>query len=131
MGESRRVRRLIGVAGLSAVLAVGSLAPAGAHSFTADSAVSLGYGADTFRGDLDSGRDACERSRSVTVFKITQDGDVRRVGTDRTNREGNWTVPTDPQPDHGRYFARARGRSTGGYGHRHRCAGDRSRTINP
>ena len=123
MNQSKRTVTFVLLTSVALFVAV--LAPSvGAHESSWDSRVTIDYGgAGAFKGDI-AARDACERGRTVTVFKVTRDGDTRPVGSDRTDSDGNWRVPTDPRPENGRYFARAVGRRTGGYGHNHRCEGD-------
>lgn len=130
MWGSRIIRRIIGIA-TGALLIAGLMAPTvGAHERTFDSNVTIRLDGNVFKGAVGNPRAECQRGRTVTVFKIRRNGNLRRVGSDRTNANGNWFVPTeDPRPE-GRFFARGRPESFGRYRHLHRCGGDRSVTIN-
>ena len=128
MKQLTRIKRATIAVGLIAVLGVSLVPAANAHRMSSDSRVTADYGRQTFRGDI-AARPRCRRNRTITVFKIKKNGDLRTVGSDETNGDGNWAVPTDPQPENGRYFARATGRRGGRYGHSHRCEGDRSPTM--
>ncbi len=138
MSRSTTIKRSVALASLSAVLMIPGMGSVSAHSFSAGSRVTIAFNGATFRGQVASPRPACERGRFVSVVKVVRDNDdagrrpqIRVIGSDRTDSGGNWTVPSDPRPDRGRYFARARGRTAGRYGHNHSCGGDRSGTINP
>ena len=132
-----KILRASALSVVAAALVLPNIGSVAAHTFRSASNVTIALDGDTFRGSVHSDRAACERGRSVVVREWVKDGpdqntrpDTRFIGSDRTDRQGNWALPTDPQPDRGRYFARARGRTTGGYGHAHRCGGDRSATLN-
>jgi hypothetical protein len=99
-----------------------------AHTFTAESRVTIRYGTvvHRFMGHVSSARQGCERGRTVLVFKV-QPGANRFIGSDKTNASGVWSIPR-PNP-HGWFYARAPRRVTLTYGHSHECLSDRSPTI--
>jgi hypothetical protein len=99
-----------------------------AHTFTADSRVTIRYNTsgDAFRGQVFSGRASCRANRTVRLYKV-RPGPDRFIGRDRTNQLGVWRIPRDNP--HGRFYARVLRRVTTGYAHFHRCLGDRSPTI--
>lgn len=99
-----------------------------AHTFTAESRATIRYGTlvHRFMGHVNSGRDVCERGRTVVLFKA-QPGADRFIATDTTNSSGVWSIPrANP---HGWFYARAPRRVTLTYGHSHTCLGDRSPTV--
>lgn len=124
--------RKVGAVGIGAVLAGSLVVPSvSAHTETYASTVTIRQDGEVFKGAVQNARPRCQHGRQVTVFKARKNRPNKVIGSDRTNRHGNWYVPTDPRPDRGRYFARAAGRADGRYGHNHRCAADRSVIISP
>jgi hypothetical protein len=115
------------------VIAVVSLLTVGtgiaaAHTFRADSEVTIRYNddRDRFQGRVNSERPSCERNRIVVVFRDNP-GQDSPVGSDRTNDNGFWAVEqNNPQGD---FYARVLRRERTSEGHTHICRGDRSETI--
>jgi hypothetical protein len=114
-------------------LTVASAAPAGAHS--AESSLSLSVSDKsvrprqeiTFFGSLttDGHKQRCQSGASIKLIRAGSGV----VATDVTDAQGEFSFTIDPQPNRGIYFARYRGSGRFGYGNRHRCEGDDSRTI--
>jgi hypothetical protein len=44
-------------------------------------------------GDVHSKKNKCERNRTVTLYHEDDGGDVDVVGTDTTDRTGDWEIP--------------------------------------
>ncbi len=98
---------------------------ANAHVKTFNANLSLQYKSrtQTFFGTLGTNR-KCKGNRLVTLF----DADTNSpVATTTTNRNGRYSISL--AADGGLYYARVQQEVRGGYGHVHRCRGDRSRTI--
>lgn len=114
-------------------LAVGTTLPAGAHS--AESSLSLRVSDRTVRprqeitffGRLttEGHEQRCQSGASIKLIRVGSGV----VATDVTDAQGEFSFTIDPQPNRGSYFARYRGSGRFGYGNRHRCEGDDSRTI--
>ena len=124
MGQSKTTGLVIAIVSL---LTIGA-GIAAAHSFRADSEVTIRYNADRdrFQGRVISERPRCERNRMVVVFRDTPGRD-QRVGADRTNQNGFWVV--DDGFGRGDFYARVRRRERKSADHTHICRADRSETI--
>jgi hypothetical protein len=83
-----------------------------AHTVRYDSLVSISFQrghhgeSDTFKGKVVSLKDRCERNRTVAV-KRRVDGPDPVLGTDTTNKDGEWELQMASTPA-GTYYARAR-----------------------
>jgi hypothetical protein len=120
-----RARAAVSLLGLALPLA--SAAPVAAHSFTADSTITIHYQDGRFFGSVRSERERCERrGRNVKLIKVRPGAD-KVVGSTETNRNSRWSI-RKPNAD-GRYYAKVTKRRNSRYGHNHVCKGDRSRTI--
>ncbi len=64
--------------------------------------LSAGPGENEVAGSVSSPARACEPRRIVAAFK-EKDGVVTKLGRDRTNRNGEWSVPAETGP--GTYWA--------------------------
>jgi hypothetical protein len=82
-----------------------------AHTVKHDSKVTISFKrghqdvSDEFSGKVISQKDRCERRREVKV-KLRLDGPDSTVGTDFTNRDGEWEVEAPDNPA-GTYYAKA------------------------
>jgi hypothetical protein len=129
MSRAYRMRaKLLVVAGVAtAVAPFVPTGPASAHTFIANSSISIHREGNRFFGRVDSRRRSCERNRVVKLVKIKKNGDRVVVGTDdETSNNGAWTVRASRR---GRFQAVVKARTGGPYGHSHTCRGDRSRII--
>lgn len=99
---------------------------ASAHSFVANSGITINQEGHRFSGSVFSPRDRCTRGRTVKLFKKRQGRDRFR-GSTTTNRQGNWSLRV--RRNRGRIYAVVEPRTTGGYGHSHLCRGDTSPTV--
>jgi hypothetical protein len=125
-GIKQRVFAGVVVASMALVIPMSLMGQA--HTFTADSNVTIRYGAlvHKFLGHVGSPREVCRVERTVNLFKV-RPGLDRFIGTDLTNSSGVWKIPrANP---HGNFYARAPRTVTVTYGHSHTCLGDRSPTI--
>jgi len=98
-----------------------------AHRFTASSTISIHYVDGKFQGRVRSSRPRCEK-RLVKVFKARPDRPDIFIGQDRTNDNGRYRIPKPPRIK-GKFYARARKKIGGRYGHFHRCRRALSRII--
>ena len=64
--------------------------------------VSAGPGEHSVSGSVSSPARSCERRRIVTAYR-ERDGVVTKLGRDRTNRKGEWSVAAETGP--GTYWA--------------------------
>jgi hypothetical protein len=126
--------RLVKVLSLTALVAVVALlgmeaGVASAHSFRADSKVTMRYNADKerFQGHVISRRAACVGFRRVVIHRATP-GDDPAVGEVRSNREGFWKAGEAVNPQ-GDFYARVVRRVRTRDDHSHVCRADVSRTI--
>jgi hypothetical protein len=130
------MRRIVGAA-LVALLMGGTIfaGSAGAHSFVSQPRVTIdkspaGPTAPGDRvvifGDV-KGRGFCTDGRQVTLFR-SRPGADERVGTDRTDNDGEYRFVIRPQAD-GSFYVRIGPRRQTSYGHSHRCRGDRSPSV--
>ena len=131
LGRRKKLAGIISIAASVAMLAVS--APNTALAHFDDSRVSLSVSDRTVTGDqkvVFFGRLRNEHNRCVgnEVILLKRRG-TGTVARDRTDGDGEFRFRIDPQPNHGRYFARYRGKGRFGYANRHRCGADRSRTI--
>ena len=109
------MKRLLGTAAVTVALAAASLAVlaviATAHTASYDSTVSAhfqrghGAAADVFSGQVTSAKAACQHRR-VRLLQRQQGGSNLLMGTDRTDKVGNWEIDLTPAPS-GTYFAKA------------------------
>ena len=99
-----------------------------AHTFTANSTVSIRFEDGKFRGRVESSRESCEKNRNVEVFKKRSRRPDLFIGHDKTNDNGRYVIPK-PKGIKGRFYARVSRRETGRYEHEHRCRGVTSRII--
>ena len=124
-----RGRPLLAVLGLSLASLLLFAAVASAHTFRADSRVTIRYNADEerFQGRVTSPRESCVKNRWVVIHRDTAGEDVA-VGHVRSNENGFWKANEAVNPQ-GDFYARLprRVRETGD--HRHVCRRDVSDTI--
>jgi hypothetical protein len=138
MPKSRKaISVLVAATALASSLLFSIMTPASSHF--APSSLSLHVSDKSVRphqrivffGRLRQVHRRCRRGARIQLVRRGK-GVVR---TDRTDREGEFRLPIDPKPNHGRYFARYRGSGRFGYGYgygygaTHRCGGARSRRI--
>lgn len=129
MAIANRLRKIT-VVGMGAVLAGSLVVPnVSAHTRTYGSNVTIRKDGKVFKGTVGNARTKCQRGRTVTLYKARKNRPNKVIGSDRSNFHGNWYIPVDPNPTRGRFFARAKGRADGRYGHNHRCGADRSVII--
>lgn len=130
------MRRITGAV-LAALLLGGTIfvGTAGAHTFVSQPKVTINKSPT---GAVDpgdrvlifgkvKGRNLCTDRREVTLFRVRPGAD-ERVGTDRTDNEGEYRFAIRPQSD-GTFYVRLRGLRQTSYGHSHRCRGDRSPSV--
>lgn len=115
-------RVLLGVAIVALVGAV--VAPAWA--WVAGTNVSIHYRNSAFRGRVTSSRLACERARTVKVFRVRSGPDTL-VGTDVTGRDGHYRV--SEAAAHGRFYSKVTRRTFTSNGTTNTCRGAISETI--
>jgi hypothetical protein len=112
--------------GLAAIAAVGLVASASAHAHTQsyESTITIRErdGGTRYTGRVFSDRAACEKNRTVKLFR--SNGDF--VGDTSTNERGRWSYVFVGQ----RYYVTAPRRVDGSGDHRHVCRHDRSPTTN-
>jgi hypothetical protein len=84
-----------------------------------------GAARDVFRGRVFSPSESCRSKRRVVVFRRHHGPDTR-IGSDRSEDNGRWSVDVEGHAAPGRYYANAprRDLASGNF-----CEGDRSRTI--
>ena len=99
-----------------------------AHTFTAESSISIRFEDGEFRGRVTSSRERCVKKRLVKVYKARPKRPDIFVGEDRTNDNGRYVVPK-PKGLKGKFYSRVRKRNGGRYQHEHRCLGAISRII--
>lgn len=123
----RQVKTVSVLAVALIALAVGA-AVAGAHTFRADSEVTIRYNEakEQFQGRVLSDRDSCVRNREVVVIE-RKPGQNTTVGADQTNDVGFWKV--EKKNPKGEFVARVLRRARGSGDHLHVCRADRSETI--
>jgi hypothetical protein len=109
----KRSLRMVVAAALACSVLAALAAVAIAHTVRFDSTVTISFQrshhneADSFSGRVISLKGACERHRTVAV-KRRLDGPDDLVGTDVTNRDGEWELQLASPPPAGTYYARAR-----------------------
>ena len=79
---------------------------------------------DVFRGQVFSPRHACEENRRVVVFRKHMGPDAR-IGSDRSEDNGHWSVDVEGHAAPGHYYAKALRKDLGA----DFCEVDRSHTI--
>lgn len=77
-----------------------------AHTFTADSTISIRFENGKFRGRVRSPRERCEKRRLVKVYKARPNRPDVFIGEDRTNDNGFYRV-RKPRGVKGKFYARA------------------------
>ena len=134
----------------------GGAGPAAAHEASYASSVSIQFfdyaapdavepspcgdsaSVDCFHGQVTSPLEACERRRTVRVYRQHDapppGRSARRVfnelvGTTTSSRNGSWVLPVN-DPGIGDYFARAHKRTIERTGHVHTCRGAASELLN-
>ena len=99
-----------------------------AHTFTANSSVSIRFRDGKFRGRVRSSRPSCVRKRLVKVYKARPNRPDVFIGDDRTNSNGRYAIPKPPGVK-GKFYSRVKRRITGKYKHNHKCRRAISRII--
>jgi hypothetical protein len=106
-------------------------AAAGGHRFNAKTTAEVvSGGPDGAEGTVSSPKAACKRNRLVELFRVDElGGEDQSYGTDRTDRNGNWSVEASLFA--GEYYvtvtkSRAASASQPGQ-HRHRCKKGKSK----
>jgi hypothetical protein len=104
--------------------------PTGSNT-SSKSTITIRYDSDshggTFKGAIANSKNKCVKGRHVTLKRVRR-GPDQTVGTDSSNRSGNWAI-REPGAS-GRYYAKVSGsRYTKRDGFRHTCGGDKSVTI--
>ncbi|HZJ03273.1 MAG TPA: hypothetical protein VFE20_06285 [Thermoleophilia bacterium] len=77
-----------------------------AHTFTANSTVSIRFHDGKFKGRVRSPRERCEKRRLVKVYKARPNRPDVFIGEDRTNDNGFYRV-RKPRGVKGKFYARA------------------------
>ena len=89
------MKRIAAVAVMVALMAVSLVAVATAHTVKHDSTVTIDVkfsGPDTFEGKVRSDSDRCVANREVRIKREDDNGDVKTVGEDTTNADGEYSV---------------------------------------
>jgi hypothetical protein len=102
--------RIVAVAALACAAFALLAVVAAAHTARYDSTVTIHFQSDhgkhgAFKGKVISQKDRCQINRTVAVRKRV-DGPDRLIGTDTTNKDGQWELEARGTP--GTYYARAR-----------------------
>jgi hypothetical protein len=94
-----------------------------------DSKLTISIAVPLYHGKVQSEAPKCVRGRRVTLFE-RRSGPDRKVGRDRTNRRGRWTVkvPPDELEPQDRFYAKVSRKLNIVSGEGYVCRGDRSRT---
>jgi len=103
MDGTATLRRGALALGLTGVLAVGAVAPAGAQDMPFESKIRLKNGFPAFHGKVKSDGAECISNRKVRLFKV-KPGQDKLLGKDRTDVEGRWEVLKTPKG--GVYYAK-------------------------
>ena len=82
-----------------------------AHTFTANSTVSIRFHDGKFKGRVRSPRERCEKRRLVKVFKARPNRPDVFIGDDRTNDDGFYRVDK-PSGVSGKFYAAATRKET-------------------
>jgi cysteine-rich repeat protein len=104
-------------------LAVGSLAEfATAHFVRYGGSLTVTFRSadNVFKGRVSSPRDACERGRTVVVFRVAA-GPDQKIGSARTDSVGRWRLTYNAPA--GDYYAKVLRKDIGPGAHRHICRG--------
>jgi hypothetical protein len=124
-GTVRRLRLLV----LGAVVAIGVVGSAGvaaAHSKSVASQHTMGFepdaASDVFTGQISSTMAACERARSVVLYRVVGDASVldEAVATATSESSGLWSRGFG-QARAGDYYAVAQKKVVRSRGHKHTC----------
>ncbi len=121
------VATVIGVVGASAGMAA-------AHSTATSSQHTVGFSTDVagdvFTGQVSSAKAACERGRSIVIYRVLGDSSVpdEKVATATTNESSVWTQGVG-HASAGEYYAVAARKVIRSAGHKHVCKAARSETI--
>jgi len=123
----RHIKLLAVLAAVLSLLAVG-VGVAAAHTFRADSEVTITYNdaKERFQGRVSSDRPRCVKNRLVVVFRDNP-GEDAPVGSDTTNDNGFWSV--EEKNARGDFYAKVLRRKQTSAGHTHVCRADLSPTI--
>jgi hypothetical protein len=118
-------RKLIGIGSALAVIAAALAVSAGAATPKFASTVHMhgvgpSPGYDHWVGHVHSRKRKCERGRTVTVFYEGSD-----VGSDTTDRQGHWQIPT-AAPGDDPYYASVSRKVVGSGDNKVVCKADRS-----
>lgn len=98
-----------------------------AHFFQARPQVTIHRDGKVFSGRIKSKRARCKAGRRVTLVKVRKGISDKIVARTRTGPRGRWKIRR-PRP-RGRFYAVIPRKQGSGYGHRHLCRKDRSRTT--
>jgi hypothetical protein len=126
----RRLAITLCAAGIAGALA----SVAAAHTRHIDSQHTISFqpdvASDVFFGTVGSAAGACERNRSITLFRKIGDASVPdiAVATPTTNENGIWSQGLGNAPE-GRYYAVAAKKVIKRPGHKHICDVARSNTV--
>jgi len=98
-----KLRRGALALGLTGVVAIGAVAPAGAQDMPFESKIRLKNGFPAFHGKVKSDSADCIANRKVRLFKV-KPGEDKLLGKDRTDVEGRWEILRTPKS--GIYYAK-------------------------
>ena len=123
------------LAAVVAAVGVGGFAGmAVAHTVAITSQHTMSFGTDIvgdlFGGHVSSTKAACERGRSIVLYRVVGDSSVadEEVTTATTNSSGVWSQGVGHAQE-GRYYAVAKRKVIQSPGHRHVCKAARSNAI--
>jgi hypothetical protein len=91
---------IIGMVAGAALTAIAAFAPgvASAAKFNTSTTFAITPGGKSFTGKVRSPKSSCERSRTVRLQrKLAGQSKFANIGSDKTNRQGKWTVATSPR----------------------------------
>ncbi len=97
-----------------ALMSVAFVSGAAAHTFRADTAVSIKFekakgndptATSSFEGNVTSEKARCQKKRTVRVLQRTEGG-ATEVGSDLTDADGFWQVPLSGDVAPGAYYAK-------------------------
>lgn len=124
---SSRIMRLMTIALLSGALSLAHHAPAGAHSFNEDGAVTFGPTDYGFSGWVSSNRRMCRVNRRVVLVKILKTGERTVYARSKSDSEANFRFDT-PRAT-GRFYVVAPQFDRSYGDHQHRCSRIKSPKI--
>jgi hypothetical protein len=119
-----RTKKIVVAVGAVAALALAPVAEA--HTATGSTSTTIRYRSGAFRGRISSNQNFCLANRNVKLYKIRR-GPDRFLKSTRSSSTGRWRITRRRRP--GRYYVVVASKSSGTYGHLHRCGIAQSRTV--